>query len=674
MRRSTWRLGIVCGLALITAGGPVWARGFGGGGFRGGGFGGGGFRGGSFGGGGGFSGVGYRGGGFGGGGAIHEGGGYLGGGSFGGGSAFSGGGFHERGGYLGGGNFSGGGGLSGVGFRPSSGAYFRPGGDFGGVSGFNQGSLVHRPGMEPGGLTPGARSSWGEGAVGRNRFDSASLQKFGLGSGGQFRTGGNTGSLPGLGPVRAGTAGGARFPGGGGTRPGQGGSGERWTPTNHGTIADRHQNLSQRFNDLNNHWNDSGWHHQQWNGPNGGDINHVGFWGPNGYWGHTGVWGPNGGYWGHSGHVGPNGAWGHAGYYGPAGYWSRGWGWYNGYAPMWGYSNWNYLWDAYPVALAFGATMWGLNAVNYAYGVGAYYNPYYTQPVYYGNQPIVYYKQPIVGDPTYQTQTAAADVPNAAATPDQLTQTFNQAHQAFHDEKYDEALDLTNQALAQAPRDAALNEFRALCLFALGKYSDAAANIHAVLAGGPGWDWTTMISLYDKPELYTTQLRTLEDAVRSHPDAADLAFLLAYHYFTTGYKDAAVRQLKKVVELQPKDDLAAQLVKMYAPDSAAGAPAPEPLPDLEKPGYPLATLQEDWTAADDTGQFAMHLGNDDAFTWKFTRDGKPLTMSGAYIVRGKNLVMQPDSGGTMIAQITLNDDGSLAFAPIGDAHKLTFKK
>ncbi|HUQ69450.1 MAG TPA: hypothetical protein VM165_08010 [Planctomycetaceae bacterium] len=168
-------------------------------------------------------------------------------------------------------------------------------------------------------------------------------------------------------------------------RPGAGGAGERWTPGDRGTLPERHQDLANRFDDLNNHWNDAGWRAGHWEGPNGTDINHVGFWGPNGYWGHTGVWGPNGGHWGHTG------------YYGPAGHWSRSWGWYNGYGPAWGNGRWNYLWDQYPAAMAFRATMWGINTVAYAFGVGNYYNPYCEGPVYVDNQAVVSYTDPVVG-------------------------------------------------------------------------------------------------------------------------------------------------------------------------------------------------------------------------------------------------------------------------------------
>lgn len=459
--------------------------------------------------------------------------------------------------------------------------------------------------------------------------------------------------IPGTRPGQGGA--GERFPG---TRPGQGGAGERWTP------GQRHDDLANRFDDLQNHWNDSGWHHNQWTGPNGGQINHFGYWGPNGYWGHTGVWGANGGYWGHTGA------------YGPGGHWSRNWGWYNGYGPAWGNGRWNYLWDQYPVAMAFGMTSWGINCVAWGMGISSYYNPYYTQPVVVDNQTIVNYSQPIVGDPS--SQVAAADATGTSAdtapAPDPLTDTFNSARQAFYGGDYAQALTLTNQALKLAPQDAAVNEFRSLCLFAQGQYKESAATIHAVLAAGPGWDWTTMISLYSNPEAYTDQLRLLETSVKNQPDNSAQHFLLGYHYLTTNHKDEAVAQWQQVVQQQPKDRLASELVQMYAPVSEdKSVAASTPAPDLEKPAYPLDQLQGDWKAHNDSGDFSLSIGNDDKFKWQFARDGKPQTVTGVYIIRGNNLVMQPDSGGTMSATITL-DGNQLKFVPIGDAQTLNFAR
>ena len=185
-----------------------------------------------------------------------------------------------------------------------------------------------------------------------------------------------------------------------------------------------------------------------------------------------------------------------------------------------------------------------------------------------------------------------------------------------------------------------------------------------------------MISLYQNQETYTTQLRALEEAAKSHPDSADVRFLLAYHYITCDHQDAAVVMLQEVVRLQPKDELASDLLKMYstAPEKSDAAATAAPDPELAKPAYPLEKLQGDWAAQDDTGSFKLHLDKSDAFTWTFTRDGQPQKVSGAYIVRGNNLVMQPDTGGTMLSTITLKDDGTLAFTPIGDSHSLSFHR
>ena len=99
------------------------------------------------------------------------------------------------------------------------------------------------------------------------------------------------------------------------------------------------------------------------------------------------------------------------------------------------------------------------------------------------------------------------------------------------------------------PNDATLHEFRALVLFAVGKYDLAAGPLYAVLSVGPGWDWTTMAGLYPSIDVYTAQLRKLEAFVTANPSSTAGRFVLAYHYLTQGHIDAAVAQLKEVVAL-----------------------------------------------------------------------------------------------------------------------------
>ena len=118
------------------------------------------------------------------------------------------------------------------------------------------------------------------------------------------------------------------------------------------------------------------------------------------------------------------------------------------------------------------------------------------------------------------------------------------------------------------PRDAVLHEFRSLVLFALHRYPESAAAIPAVLDVGPGWDWKTLSSLYPEVDVYTKQLRALEAARDKDPKAADVRFLVGYHYLTIGSPEAALKAFQRASELQPKDAVAAALVATLSPREA----------------------------------------------------------------------------------------------------------
>jgi hypothetical protein len=263
----------------------------------------------------------------------------------------------------------------------------------------------------------------------------------------------------------------------------------------------------------------------------------------------------------------------------PAWYWGRPW--YR-YHYTWHHGYWR--WPTYP-AIWLGAGM----ATGVLLSPGdtfVYANPYYVQPV---STTVVVpqylnYSAPIASPDTDQLALAYPPEPpeeEAATSPDgapagtgtappppetedpevaAANQLFERARAAFKSGEYVDAQRLVEQAIAQLPSDATLHEFRALTLFAQGKYQNAAAALYAVLANGPGWGWDTMRSLYGDVETYTRQLRALEEYVRQNPAAADAHFVLAYQYLVTGATDAAVRQLHEVVRLQPKDKLSATLL------------------------------------------------------------------------------------------------------------------
>jgi tetratricopeptide (TPR) repeat protein len=135
------------------------------------------------------------------------------------------------------------------------------------------------------------------------------------------------------------------------------------------------------------------------------------------------------------------------------------------------------------------------------------------------------------------------------------------ARRAFQKGDYAEAQRECERAIQLLPGDANLREFRALCQFAQGKYTAAAATLYDVLAAGPGWHWETLSSVYPSAQTYTTQLRALERYVREHPMDPAGHLVLAYYYLALDERQAAVGQLREVVQLQPSDQVSPAILK-----------------------------------------------------------------------------------------------------------------
>ena len=186
------------------------------------------------------------------------------------------------------------------------------------------------------------------------------------------------------------------------------------------------------------------------------------------------------------------------------------------------------------------------------------------------------------------SQPIAAAVPpeplaDQTSAADEASQLLDAARDAFLQGDYRAALSQVNRAIARNPNDPLPHEFRCLVCFALKQYKEAAAGAYAVLSAGPGWDWTTLSSFYPDMDVYTQQLRALEQYIDAHPDQPDVRFLLAYHYLTCGHTDAAAQQLKAVVQLNPKDQLSAQLLRFAHRAAGSGTGRTQPCP-LRRPG------------------------------------------------------------------------------------------
>ena len=221
------------------------------------------------------------------------------------------------------------------------------------------------------------------------------------------------------------------------------------------------------------------------------------------------------------------------------------------------------------------------------------------------------------------------------------------------------------------PNDPIIHEFRSLVMFAQGKYKDAAAGLYSVLSVGPGWDWTTLSSLYPNVDAYTNQLRALEAYVKQNPQSSEGHFVLAYHYMTTGSKDAAAKQYQAIYKQSPQDNLTKQLLLLTGGAEALGSPPVAAAPPSDAaPSIAAADVIGNWTASARETKFAMDLASDGTFSWTFTQPGKSQTVKGVYALDGNVLAMEPQGGGVMIAELTPPKNGSfnfqLAGAPPGD--------
>ena len=227
------------------------------------------------------------------------------------------------------------------------------------------------------------------------------------------------------------------------------------------------------------------------------------------------------------------------------------------------------------------------------------------------------------------------------------------AREAFFAEDLDAAYGNIEKAIALMPDDVAMHEFRALVLFAAGKYREAAEVIHAVLAVAPGWDWTTLSGLYHDTDTYSLQLERLEQHVRSTPRSAYAHFLLAYHYITLGHSDQARRQLREVLQLDRNDRLAKDLLDLFEGPSQGEQWMAGDIPTLQQ-------LQGDWKARRTDGEIELEVDGD-RFTWDYDLDRNDQKFNGKCVLANDLLVFATPQGSQMAGHVRMIDNDRFAF-------------
>ena len=467
-----------------------------------------------------------------------------------------------------------------------------------------------------------------------------------------------------------------------GNRPGGGGSWNR--PDWNGNGNNNWNNGNNNWNNGNNNWgngnNNWGNGNNNWGNGNWGNNNNR----PNWNNGNTNinVNNVNNNSWHNNNYNRPfwdsgynNNNWGNNFGYRP-GYnnnWTNGWnnhcihphyqGWYNGcWSGYWG-SSWY-------SPIVWGGIGWGLGSLSTAAYTNtfAYSNPYYVAPVV-GAAPVAGsvpydYSQPVVVNNyiTAESQGSTASStsspvttanPTSSAKIEESFSDFDQGLASFKDANYQGALGSFNSALTKNGGDPVVHEVRALSLFALGDYSNAAVALNALLASAPGMDWTTMSSLYGNSDDYTAQLRKLEEYCKANPKNPASAFVLAYHYLVIGQKDSAIRALKVVVENQPKDVTAKRMLEALDPKPIEAkvadpkAPAAPQAEELAKPA-PEVDLVGKWQSVSGTTTIDLEISEESTFKWKAAESGKPaVELSGDFGTNGSAVLMETSDKGSL---------------------------
>jgi tetratricopeptide (TPR) repeat protein len=339
------------------------------------------------------------------------------------------------------------------------------------------------------------------------------------------------------------------------------------------------------------------------------------------------------------------------------------WGWGSPFRffPSWGFG---------------GLAGWGLGPWANGWLYSDFANPYFVAPAI--GTPVVA-NLPAAYVPDYSRPLDLTGIAPAADGPEQDDSTFLAAREAFMAGDFTRALILTDLALQPHRNEPVLHEFRALCLFALGRYDEAAAALYVVLTAGPGWDWATMVGLYSDVAIYTRQIRDLEASILKNPSVASSRFVLAYHYMVQDHVEQARQQFEEVMKLQPKDQLAAQFGKALSPSSHTPTAAPDAASASKsaeglEASPPPAALVGTWKARPMPDlSIVLTLRGNGQYTWDVNAKGRTDSVTGdAGYLEGVLTLAQADAP-DLVGRIVNLGDQQFGFELQGGLHAATLQ-
>ncbi|MDF1858880.1 MAG: hypothetical protein P1U87_01630 [Verrucomicrobiales bacterium] len=318
-------------------------------------------------------------------------------------------------------------------------------------------------------------------------------------------------------------------------------------------------------------------------------------------------------------------------------------------------------------AIPWGIAAWSLGRLIYDTGYSSYRNPYTAPPVQ-THSTVYNYSQPITVVASKEEPLPESEEANDA---EKSSEALERSRSLFERQDYLGALKAVDESISYVPGDPAIHEFRALILFALGQYGEAAGVLNPVLATGPGWDWATMVGFYQSSDTYAQQLRKLEDYVSGNPESAGAGFLLGYHYMVSGFLEEAYQVFDRVVEMEPGDQVARQLRDLAfdsVPSDDDSEREDENQPDSDEN---LVVLEPEqiagiWMARSSEGkEITLSIPIDGDFSWKYEGTEESDVLSGEWSIDEDGLLILDDEDAQLVAQIELTEDGEMKFVLAG---------
>ena len=212
--------------------------------------------------------------------------------------------------------------------------------------------------------------------------------------------------------------------------------------------------------------------------------------------------------------------------------------------------------------------------LHFGFSAGPWYG-WYDDPHYdYYVAPVVV--QPVVQAakvPVQEVPAARPDVPASSSSADGVAYK-RRAEAAFRAGNYREALRHANHAIVELPRDGKLYLLTAQALLAVGDYRSAAAAIHQGVSLLDAEEWGYVVKDFDRfyqGDAFVRHIKQLDEYIEKNPQSAYAYFVRGYEYGFLDYKEAAIKDLRRAFELEPRDELAARLIERFG-----GAPPVPP--------------------------------------------------------------------------------------------------